>query len=133
MSNEIVAAMHCRELISKARAWFRQRAHNMELAALKAELVATQQAVSDWRVAWHDQRIATGKAYWDGYRSGKGIAIAWHSMEADRRKNAANAFTRPEDKASMEFDVRYHEYSAEKIAECGVMVSVDGKVGGVDK
>jgi len=131
VNNDIVNTK-CRELIAKARFWFRVRQHKKEIDALKAELASVNNDVKDWRCAWHEQRLATGRSYWSGYASGKSVAMAWHRGEANKRKNAMNAFVKPEDKVAMEMDVRYHEYSAEKIALCGVMV-VDGKCVGVDK
>ncbi len=47
----------------------------------KSEKQKMQDEIDRWRKAWHEQRVLTGKAWWQGYR--KGIAAQKKIHDSD--------------------------------------------------
>jgi hypothetical protein len=57
---------------ANARTWFlevkKEQALHQEIQGLKSEIVRLMGERDLWKDAWFKQRLATGKAWWEGYR-----------------------------------------------------------------
>lgn len=61
---------------ARARDWFlevkkelkKEEALRQEIYGLKSDIVRLTSERDSWKDAWFKQRLATGKAWWEGYR-----------------------------------------------------------------
>lgn len=99
--------------------WFKTKTLKDKVSKLETELSVSKIITQTWKDYWFRQRDATGKAYWEGYKNGRELAIAWHARKAAARREASKTFLNEADKVAAHFDAVFHEWSAQNISQQG--------------